>query len=100
MRIVGRWKDLVHTHFVTDGERLGAEHTRQIERAFGSVLRQRGIVFPIHFARSRHERTIRVVLECQPAQDALAHLEQELARIIEPIPARPARVKSIKLEGN
>ena len=100
MRIVGRWKDLVHTHFVTDGERLGAEHTRHIERTFGAVLRQRGIVFPIHFARARRESTIRVVLECQPAQDELAHLEQELARIIEPIPARPARVKSIKLEGS
>ena len=100
MRIQGRWKDLVHTHFVTDGERLGPEHTREIARAFGSVLRQRGIVFPMHFARSRQERTIRIVLECQPAQDELAHLEQELARIIEPIPARPPRVRAIKLEGS
>jgi hypothetical protein len=100
VRIQGRWKDLVHTHFVTDGERLGPERTREIERAFGSLLRQRGIVFPIHFARARHERTIRIVLECQPAQEELVHLEQELGRIIEPIPARPARVKSVKLEGS
>ena len=39
MHIVERWKDLVHTHFVTDGVRLTPERTREIERAFGAVLR-------------------------------------------------------------
>jgi len=100
VRIQGRWKDLVHTHFVTDGEQLGPERTREVDRAFSAVLRQRGIVFPIHFARGRREPTIRIVLECQPAQDELAHLERELARIIEPIPKRPARVKAVKVEGS
>jgi hypothetical protein len=38
MRIVERWKDLVHTHFVTDGVRLTPDRTRAIEREFLSVL--------------------------------------------------------------
>lgn len=55
MKIVDRWKDLVHTHFVTDALRLTAERTRAIERAFGEVLRSNGIVFGTHFAHARHE---------------------------------------------
>ena len=100
MRIVERWKDLVHTHFTTDGVRLGAERTREIERAFSKVLRESGIVFPIHFARGSHERTIRIVLECQPGKAELERLERELARIIEPIPIRPSTVRAVRVDGS
>jgi hypothetical protein len=100
MRIIERWKDLVHTHFTTDGVRLGAERTREIERAFSTVLRESGIVFPIHFARAAHERTIRIVLECQPGKAELERLERELGRIIEPIPIRPATVSAVRVEGS
>jgi hypothetical protein len=99
MRILERWKDLVHTHFVTDGVRLTPERTRDIEREFLAVLRAGGIVFPIHFARASHERTIRVVLECQPAQKELDRLERELGRILEPIPIRPPTVTVLRVEG-
>ena len=100
MRILERWKDLVHTHFVTDGVRLAPERTRDIEREFLPVLRASGIVFPIHFARASHEPTIRIVLECQPPQKELERLERELARILEPIPIRPPTVKVLRVEGS
>ena len=98
MRITERGKELVHTHFVTDGVRLGAERTRDIERDFLPVLRASGIVFPIHFARASHERTIRIVLECQPGRAEVERLERELARIIAPIPVRPPTVSAVRVD--
>jgi hypothetical protein len=99
MRIVERWKDLVHTHFVTDGVRLTPERTRAIEREFLPVLRSAGIVFAIHFARASHERTIRIVLECQPGSKELEQLERELGRILAPVPIRPPTVKVLRVGG-
>jgi len=77
--------------------RLTPERTRDIEREFGAVLRGAGIVFPIHFARASHERTIRIVLECQPGKTELESLERELSRVLAPIPIRPA-VTSVRVE--
>jgi hypothetical protein len=98
-RILERWKDLVHTHFVTDGVRLSPERTREIEREFMPVLRASGVVFPIHFARASHERTIRIVLECQPSGKELERLERELGRILEPIPVRPPTTRALRVDG-
>lgn len=92
MKIVDRWKDLVHTHFVTDAVRLTAERTREIEHAFGEVLRGNGIVFGTHFAHRRQEAGIRIVLECQPEQRMLERIQEELARIVAPIPTKPPTV--------
>lgn len=99
MKIVDRWKDLVHTHFVTDALRLTAERTRAIERAFGEVLRSNGIVFGTHFAHARHEPGIRIVLECQPEQRVVERLQHELARIVAPIPTRLPTVKAVNVDG-
>lgn len=99
MKIVDRWKDLVHTHFVTDAVRLSAERTRDIERAFGEVLRSNGIVFGAHFARGRHEPGIRIVLECQPDQQMLERIQSELARIVAPIPTKPPTITAVKVES-
>jgi hypothetical protein len=98
MKIVDRWQDLVHTHFVTDAVRLPAERVREIERGFLPVLRAAGVVFGIHLAHAGHERGIRIVLECQPRAKELERLQSELARIIEPIPIRPPTVTSLRLE--
>jgi hypothetical protein len=98
MKIIERWEDLVHTHFVTDAVRLPSERTRQIERAISPVLRTMGILFGIHFAHARRDRGIRIVLECQPKGKELEHVQRELARIIEPIPIRPPTVASIGIE--
>ena len=89
MKIIDRWQDLVHTHFVTDAVRLPTERTREIEQAFAPALRKNGIMFGIHFAHASHEPGIRVVLECQPVRSVLESLEHELARVIERIPTRP-----------
>jgi len=95
MKIVDRWQDLVHTHFVTDAVRLTAERVREIERAFLPMLRTAGVVFGIHFAHAGRDQGIRIVLECQPLGKDLEHLQTELARIIEPIPIRPPTVTSV-----
>lgn len=98
MKIVDRWEDLVHTHFVTDGVRLPPERLRQIERAFLPILKADGIVVGIHFARAKDDPGVRIVLECQPGRDDRDRLQRELSKIVEPIPIRPptmARVKTV-----
>jgi hypothetical protein len=99
MKIVDRWKDLVHTHFVTDAVRLTAERTRDIERALGEVLRSNGIVFGTHFAHARQEPGIRIVLECQPDQRMLERIQQELARIVAPVPTKPPTVTAVNVDS-
>jgi hypothetical protein len=99
MQIVDRWQDLVHTHFVTDAQRLSTERVREIERGFLPVLRAAGVVFGIHLAHARRDQGIRIVLECQPRGKDLERLQRELARIIEPIPIRPPTVTGLHTEG-
>jgi hypothetical protein len=98
MKIIDRWHDLVHTHFVTDAVRLPTERLREIERAVLPVLRQVGVVFGIHFVHAERDLGIRIVLECQPRSKDLERLQAELARILEPIPIRPAVVISLRTE--
>lgn len=100
MKVIEHWRDLVHTHFVTDGLRLTTERVREIERGFVPVLRASGIVVGIHFAEPRRPGGIRIVLECQPRGAELERLERELGRIIAPIPVRPPTVTSIHDEGS
>ncbi|HVW26845.1 MAG TPA: hypothetical protein VHC69_15860 [Polyangiaceae bacterium] len=100
MKIVDRWEDLVHTHFVTDAVRLPTERLREIERAFIPELRRSGIVVGIHFARSREDPGVRIVLECQPGRESTARLETQLARIVAPIPARPPTVSQVRTVGS
>lgn len=90
MRIVDRWESLVFTHFVTDGQRLPAHRVKEIEEAFVPALRARGIVVGMHFEHARDDPGIRIVLECRPARPDLDALSRELARILAPIPVRPA----------
>ena len=96
MKIVDRWEDLVHTHFVTDGVRLPSERLREIERAFISALRAAGIVVGIHFARAKNDPGVRIVLECQPGRKDVERLERALAEILKPIPVRPPVVVGVK----
>ena len=96
MKITDRWEDLVHTHFVTDAVRLPSERLREIERGVLPLLRESGIVFGIHFAHSRKERTIRIVLECRPPKKELDAIQSQIARIVERIPAKPPTVKVVR----
>jgi hypothetical protein len=97
MKIVGRWQDLVHTHFRTDAVRLTSESTREIERRLRAVLRANAIVFGMHFAQA--SRGIEIVLECQPDSATLDRVRHELASIVEPIPIKPPTLTSVTLEA-
>jgi hypothetical protein len=89
MRIVARRRTFVHTHFVTDGQRLPTDRVREIERGIAPVLRELGIVFGVHLAPPDPPGGIEIVLECIPAHPELARIEDALARVVEPIPVRP-----------
>lgn len=93
MKILGREKVWIHTHFLTDCVRLSAQRMRDIEKALLPTLRQLGIVFGIHFTQLRDERTCRIVLECLPFAATLDRIQQHLQEVVRDIPARPATTK-------
>lgn len=96
MKIVDRWEDLVHTHFVTDAVRLPTARLREIERAFIPALRRNHIVVGIHFAHAAGDPGVRVVLECQPDSETTKRLEEELSTIVAPIPVKPPVVTQVR----
>ena len=50
MNILDRRHTWLHTHFLTDCERLPPHRIREIESQIIPVLRNLGIVYDIHFA--------------------------------------------------
>ena len=89
MRVIEQRRTFVHTHFVTDGERLPSDRVREIERGVLPVLRALGIVFGIHLAPPTPPGGIEIVLECIPAEPEMRRIEQTLTRVLAPIPVRP-----------
>ena len=89
MKILERRQTWLHTHFLTDCERLPPHRMREIEEQIIPVLRQFGIVYDIHFDAHRDDPGVRIVLECIPLPNTLELIQLELARIVQPIPARP-----------
>jgi hypothetical protein len=89
VEILARREVWIHTHFETDCVRLSSAHGREIEAALLPVLRQHHLVYGIHFAESRHDPGIRIVLECIPLHHVLEQIEAALRRIVAPIPAHP-----------
>lgn len=89
MKITEVYESWIHTHFVTDGQRLPTERVREIERGITPLLRELGIVFGVHLARERTDPGIRIVLECRPSAPELARIRQRLAAVVQPIPRRP-----------
>jgi hypothetical protein len=89
MKVLERRRSLVHTHFVTDGQRLPTDRVREIERGVVPVLRELGIVFGIHLAPPTPPGGIEIVLECIPAEPEMRRIEETLTRAIAPIPTRP-----------
>src|SRR5258706_7233209 len=71
MKILRVYESWIHTHFVTDGQRLPTDRVREIERGITPTLRELGIVFGIHLEREHSDPGIRVVLECRPNQREL-----------------------------
>ena len=89
MRILERRYTFIHTHFVTDGQRLPGERVREIERGIVPVLRRLGIVVGVHLAPPAPPGGIEVVLECIPAARELQRIAEALGALLEPIPRRP-----------
>jgi hypothetical protein len=89
MNILDRRHTWLHTHFLTDCERLPPHRIREIESQIIPVLRNLGIVYDIHFGAHRDDPGVHIVLECIPLPNTLELIQLELKRIVQPIPARP-----------
>jgi hypothetical protein len=77
MNILERRHTWLHTHFLTDCERLPPHRMQEIERQIIPVLRKLGIVYDIHF---------------------YAHRQDPGVRIVQPIPARPREMHIVTFE--
>lgn len=89
MKILEIQESWIHTHFLTDAERLASASVRAIERGIAPVLRSLGIVFGVHLERDPRDPGIRVVLECRPGPRELAKIRSRLEELLAPIPQRP-----------
>jgi hypothetical protein len=92
VKIARRETVWIHTHFVTDCSYLPDHHGREIRRKVDRLLERVGIVFGIHFD-SGGDEGLRIVLECIPLPETMKQIEEGLAEIIEPIPARPGKTE-------
>jgi hypothetical protein len=95
MNILERRRTWLHTHFLTDCERLPPHRMREIESQIIPVLRKLGIVYDIHFDAHRDDPGVRIILECIPLPNSLAMIQLELERIVLPIPAKPREMHLI-----
>jgi hypothetical protein len=98
MNILERRHAWLHTHFLTDCERLPPHRMQEIERQVIPVLRNLGIVYDIHFYAHRNDLGIRIVLECIPLPNTLELIQLELTRIIQPIPAKPREMRIVTFD--
>ncbi|MGH8067403.1 MAG: hypothetical protein ACRERE_19660 [Candidatus Entotheonellia bacterium] len=89
MKILDCRHTWLHTHFLTDCERLPPHRMREIESQTIPLLRHLGIVYDIHFDAHRDDPGVRIVLECIPLPNTLELIQLELMRIVQPIPAKP-----------
>ncbi len=98
MRILERRFTFIHTHFLTDCEKLPNELGKELQRDMERFLRERGIVYGIHFEEAKHERGLRIVLECVPLPKVLDEVERHLRELVKPIPKRPQPVRPVRIE--
>ncbi|MBI3325499.1 MAG: hypothetical protein HYZ81_02185 [Nitrospinae bacterium] len=95
MNILERRHTWLHSHFLTDCERLPTHRMREIQRQIIPVLRRLGIVYDIHFDAHRDDPGVRIVLECIPLPNTLELIHLELQRIVRPIPSRPREMQVV-----
>ena len=98
MNILDRRYTWLHTHFLTDCERLPPHRVREIESQIIPVLRNLGIVYDIHFDAHRDAPGVCIVLECIPLPNTLELIQLELKRIVQPIPAKPREMHIITFD--
>jgi len=98
MKILDRRHTWLHTHFLTNCERLPPHRMRDIESQIIPVLRSLGIVYDIHFDAYRDDPGVRIVLECIPLPNTLELIQLELRRIVQPIPSKPREMHVIAFD--
>jgi hypothetical protein len=98
MNILERRRTWLHTHFLTDCERLPPHRMQEIESQIIPVLRNLGIIYDIHFDAHRNDPGVRIVLECIPLPNTLELIQLELKRIVQPIPAKPREVHIVTFD--
>ncbi len=90
MEILDEHRTLIHTRFVTDGERLLESDVHTIERELEITLRARQLwAASLRVEPSASEGGVVLVLNCQPAATDLAIVRTRLAEVLAPIPGRP-----------
>ena len=91
MVVIDEHRTLIHTRFVTDGERLLESDVHTIERELDLTLRARQLwAASLRVEPAASEGGVVLVLNCQPAAADLAIVRARLAEVLEPIPRRPA----------
>src|SRR5918999_28928 len=98
MNILDRRHTWLHTHFLTNCERLPIHRMREIETQIIPVLRNLGIVYDIHFDAHRDDPGVRIILECIPLPNTLELIHIELTRIVQPIPSKPREMHIVTFD--
>lgn len=99
MKILERRELWIHTHFLTDCQKLSTYHMRRIKTEIEGYLRSIGIVYGIHYEARPRERGIRIVLECIPIESTMRLVEDKLRELVRPVPIRPIPARARVAEG-
>ena len=97
MQIVDTYECSVHTHYLTDGERMRTANVQAVERAMKELLASLDIVYPLRVRSDKEKGKLHLVLECRPIKRDAEQIYRRLAELLAPLPVRPAT--TIKVEG-
>lgn len=67
MQIVDAYECSVHTHYLTDGERMRTTDVQAVERAMKALLASLDIVYPLRIRSDKEKGKLHLVLECAPS---------------------------------
>ena len=97
LQIVDTYECSVHTHYLTDGERMRTADVQAVERAMKELLASLDIVYPLRVRSDKEKGKLNLVLECRPIKREAERIRKQLAELLAPLPIRPAT--TIKVEG-
>jgi aspartate carbamoyltransferase catalytic subunit len=97
MQIVDAYECSVHTHYLTDGERMRTADVQAVERAMKELLASLDIVYPLRIRSDKEQGKLHLVLECRPMKRDAERIQKRLAEVLAPLPIRPAT--TVKIEG-
>jgi hypothetical protein len=94
-RGVDAYECSVHTHYLTDGERMRAADVQAVERAMKELLSSLGIVYPLRVRPDKQRGKLHLVLECRPIKGEAERIQRSLAELLAPLPIRLATTVKI-----